>query len=261
MFARLLPAAALLSVWALLASAPAAPAKLKVYLIGDSTMSIKEVKAYPETGWGMPFAAFFDETVTVDNRAQNGRSTKSFIAENRWQPVVSELHEGDYVFIQFGHNDEVPTKRNYTPEPDFVANLKRFVSEARSHKAQPVLLTPVARRKFDSAGKVEETHKAYAELVRVVAHDTNTPLIDLDARSQELLQQFGVENSKLLFNFLAPGEHPNYPDGREDNTHFNELGARRMAELVLVDIRALKLGLADHLAQGAVKKTVDPQAR
>ena len=261
MFSRLLSATAALSLLALLAFRQAAPTKIKVYLIGDSTMSIKEVKAYPETGWGMPFTAFFNETVTVDNRAQNGRSTKTFIAENRWQPVANELHAGDYVFIQFGHNDEVPTKRSYTPEAEFTANLKRFVSETRSHKAQPVLLTPVARRKFDDAGKIEETHAAYAELVRAVARDTNTPLIDLDRSSQALLQQFGPETSKLLFNHLAPGEHPNYPDGREDNTHFSELGARRMAELVLADMRALKLGLVEHLAQGAVKKTVDPQAR
>ena len=258
---RFLAAAAALSLWALVAFVPAPPSKIKVYLVGDSTMSVKQVKAYPETGWGMPFAAFFDETVTVDNRAQNGRSTKTFLAENRWQPVASDLHEGDYVFIQFGHNDEVPTKASYTPEADFAANLKRFVSETRTRKAQPVLLTPAARRKFDAAGKIEETHAAYAELVRAVARETSTPLIDLDRSSQALLQQFGVENSKLLFNHLAPGEHPNYPDGREDNTHFNELGARRMAELVLADIRSLKLGLADRVAQGTVKKTVDPQAR
>jgi lysophospholipase L1-like esterase len=258
---RFSPALAAFGLLALLAFAPVAPGKIKVYLIGDSTMSIKQVKAYPETGWGMPFAAFFDETVTVDNRAQNGRSTKTFLAENRWQPVVRELHEGDYVFIQFGHNDEVPTKGSYTPEADFTANLKRFISETRSHKGQPVLLTPVARRKFDTAGKIEETHAAYAELVRGVARETATPLIDLDVRSQALLQEFGPENSKLLFNHLAPGEHPNYPDGREDNTHFSELGARRMAELVLADIRALKLGLADRIVQGTVKKTVDAQAR
>ena len=220
MLSRFLAVAAALSLFVLVAFAPAAPAPIKVYLIGDSTMSIKQVKAYPETGWGMPFVAFFDETVTVDNRAQNGRSTKTFIAENRWQPVASELHAGDYVFIQFGHNDEVPTKGSYTPEVDFVANLKRFISETRGRQAQPVLLTPVARRKFDATGKIEETHAAYAELVRTVARDTNTPLIDLDRSSQALLQQFGVENSKLLFNHLAPGEHPNYPDGREDNNAF-----------------------------------------
>jgi lysophospholipase L1-like esterase len=261
MLSRLMAAAAVLSTWALLAFVPAAPARLKVYLIGDSTMSVKQVKAYPETGWGMPFTAFFDELVTVDNRAQNGRSTKSFIAENRWQPVASELHAGDYVFIQFGHNDEVPTKKSYTPEAEFTANLKRLVAETRVRQAQPVLLTPVARRKFDAAGKVEETHAAYAELVRAVARETATPLIDLDRSSQQLLQQFGPENSKLLFNYLAPGENPNYPDGREDNTHFNELGARRMAELVLADIRALKLGLTSHIVQGTVKGTVDIQVR
>lgn len=235
--------------------------KITVYLIGDSTMSIKETKAYPETGWGMPFVYFFDETVTVDNRAQNGRSTKSFLAENRWQPVAAALREGDYVFIQFGHNDEVPTKRSYTPEADYRANLVRFITETRAKKATPVLLTSVARRKFDAASKVEETHAAYAEIVRAVARDQQVALIDHDKTSQALLQQFGVEKSALLFNHLLPGEHPNYPEGRDDNTHFSELGARKMAELVLADIRALKLELADRIVQRDVKKTVDAQAR
>src|SRR5882724_6119673 len=111
--------------------------KIKVYLVGDSTMADKEVKAYPETGWGMPFSAFFNETVTVDNRAKNGRSTKSFIAEQRWQAVMDQLKEGDYILIQFGHNDEVPTKANYTPEDQFAANLVRFITESRSRKAIP----------------------------------------------------------------------------------------------------------------------------
>jgi lysophospholipase L1-like esterase len=237
------------------------PAKVTVYLIGDSTMSIKEVKAYPETGWGMPFAFFFDETVTVDNRAQNGRSTKSFVAENRWQPVASALKEGDYVFIQFGHNDEVPTKRSYTPEADYKNYLIRFITETRAKKATPVLLTPVARRKFDAAGKVEGTHEVYSEIVRKTAQEQQVALIDLDRESQALLQQFGVENSKLLFNQLPAGEHPNYPDGKEDNTHFNELGARKMAEIVLADIRSLKLKLANRIVKRAAAKTVDVQAR
>lgn len=220
---------------------------VKVYLIGDSTIANKEVKAYPETGWGMPFANFFDQTVTVDNRAQNGRSTKSFLAENRWQPVVNDLKEGDFVLIQFGHNDEVPTKKTYTPEADFKINLIRFVTEARSKKAIPVLITPVARRKFDATGKVEETHAVYAEIVRIVAKETQVPLIDLDKESQDLLQQFGPENSKLLYNHLQAGEHPNYPEGKQDDTHFNELGARKMAEIVLADLKKLHLTLADHV--------------
>ncbi|MBN8824547.1 MAG: rhamnogalacturonan acetylesterase [Spirosoma sp.] len=233
----------------LVLSAFTPPTKITVYLIGDSTMSIKQVKAYPETGWGMPFAYFFDETVTVDNRAQNGRSTRTFIEENRWQPVVDQLKEGDYVFIQFGHNDEVPTKKSYTTEADFRTNLLRFITETRAKKATPVLITPVARRKFDEAGKVEGTHTVYAELVRKVAAENKTPLIDLDTQSQQLLQQFGVENSKLLFLQLAPGEHPNYPEGKEDNTHFSELGARRMAEIVLANIKSLKLDLADRIVK------------
>jgi lysophospholipase L1-like esterase len=228
--------------------------RITVYLIGDSTMSIKPVSAYPETGWGMPFAHFFDETVLVDNRAQNGRSTRTFIEENRWQPVADSLREGDYVFIQFGHNDEVSTKKSYTTESEFKANLLRFVTESRYRKAIPVLITPVARRKFDAAGTIDGTHTVYSELVRSVAAESQTYLIDLDTQGQQLLQQFGVENSKLLFLHLAPGEHPNYPQGKEDNTHFNELGARRVAEIVLANVRALKLDLANHISKpGSVK--------
>jgi len=221
--------------------------KTIVWLIGDSTMANKEVKAFPETGWGMPFSYFFDSTVTVDNRAKNGRSTRTFIEEGRWKSVVENLHEGDYVLIQFGHNDEVPTKKSYTPEDQFKANLAKFITEARNKKAIPVLITPVARRKFDSTGKVEETHAIYTQLVKNVAKEYDVPLIDLDKKSQELYQQFGPENSKWLFNYTAPGEHPNYPAGHKDDTHFNELGARKIAEIVLAQIKNLLPGLAEHI--------------
>ncbi|HEY4107943.1 pectate lyase [Puia sp.] len=233
-----------------------------VWLIGDSTMADKEIKAYPETGWGMPFEHFFDSTVTVDNRAKNGRSTKSFIAEGRWDAVLQTLKAGDYVLIQFGHNDEVPTKGTYTPEDQFQKNLIRFIKESRDRNAIPILITPVARRKFDSTGNIQETHAAYAALVRKVAAGQHTPLIDLDTESQTLLQQFGPENSKWLFNYLQPGEHPNYPEGRADDTHFSEFGARRMAEIVLADIRTLKLDLAHHIAHPPAPQTsaavIDP---
>ena len=237
-----------LSLLALLGfTRPADP--ITVYLIGDSTLSIKRVSAYPETGWGMPFANFFDSSVTVDNRAMNGRSTRSFIEENRWQSVLTTLHEGDYVLIQFGHNDEVKTKNTYTTEEAYKANLIRFITESRDKKANPILITPVTRRQFDEAGKIKETHEVYSGLVRAVASDYKTPLIDLDKLSQALLQQFGVETSKLLFLQLAPGEHPNYPEGKEDNTHFNELGARKMAELVLAAIKIQNLPLADRIVK------------
>ncbi|QMU27094.1 rhamnogalacturonan acetylesterase [Adhaeribacter radiodurans] len=227
--------------------------KIKVYLIGDSTMAIKEPKAYPETGWGMPFIYFFDNSLEVDNRAKNGRSTKTFIAEGLWQPVADNLQEGDYVLIQFGHNDEVKTKKSYTTEEEFQNNLKRYVTETRRKKAIPILLTPVARRKFDESGKIEATHEVYSQLVRQVAQDQKVPLIDLDQKSQALLQQFGPETSKLLFLQLAPGEHPNYPAGKDDNTHFSELGARKMAQLVYAEIKNLNLELANRFVKPETK--------
>ena len=224
--------------------------KITVWLVGDSTMAIKEVKAYPETGWGMPFVNFFDSTVTVDNRAKNGRSTKSFIEEKLWQYVFDNLKEGDYVLIQFGHNDEVKEKvGRYSTPAEFRANLFRFVSETRSKKANPVLITPVARRKFDSSGKIMETHHEYSDIVRSLAKEKNVPLIDLDRKSQDMLQQFGPAASRWLFNYLDSNEHPNYPEGRQDDTHFSELGARKMAEIVLAEIRNLHLALEDHIVK------------
>ncbi len=196
--------------------------------------------------------AFFlflrDSTIEVDNRAKNGRSTRTFLSEGLWQPIFDNLREGDYVFIQFGHNDESKEKTDrYTSPEDYKKNLVLFITQSRNKKAIPVLLTPVSRRKFDKEGKAMETHEEYSKLVREVATQYKVPLIDLDEKSKELYQKFGEENSKLLFMQLEPGEHPNYPEGRNDNTHFNELGARKIAQIVLTEIKNLKLGLADHI--------------
>jgi len=231
-----------------MAMMPVEKKRIKVWMIGDSTMAIKEKRTYPETGWGMPFVYFFDSTVTVDNRAKNGRSTKSFLAENLWQPIVDNLQEGDYVFIQFGHNDESKDKgERYAPPDLFKSNLLKYVTETRNKKAIPILLTPVSRRRFDKDGNVMETHAEYSPLVKEVAKANNVLLIDLDELSKSLYQQFGVENSKLLFLQLKPGEHPNYPDGRDDNTHFSELGARLIAQIVLKQINEMKLELAERV--------------
>jgi lysophospholipase L1-like esterase len=205
----------------------------------------------------MPFATFFDTAaVVVDNRAKNGRSTRSFIAENRWQPVVARLHAGDYVFIQFGHNDESKDKVDrYTTPEEFKKNLGMFVSETKSKSAIPVLMTPVSRRKFDASGKAVETHAEYAPLVREVAQAMHVSLIDLDEQSIRLYQQFGEQQSKLLFNQLEPGEHPNYPAGKTDNTHFNELGARKIAQIVLKSIVQDQPLLAAHIRKAKSEKT------
>lgn len=239
----------------LLVLAQPAKKKIKIFMAGDSTMSIKETKAYPETGWGMPFAYFWDSTVTVVNRAKNGRSTKTFLSEGLWKSIYDEAGEGDYVFIQFGHNDESPDKKERYATPDtFKMNLARFINETREKKAIPVLFTPVSRRKFDKSGTAVPTHEQYSALVKEVAAATGVLFIDLDEKSRALYQQFGDENSKLLFLQLQPGDHPNYPEGKNDNTHFTELGARLIAQLVLKELRLLNIELTERIVIREVKK-------
>lgn len=224
--------------------------KIKLWLIGDSTVCIYEPARAPITGWGMPFANFFDTTVIIENKARGGRSTKTFLFENIWGPIEKNLQEGDYVFIQFGHNDEAKEEKykdRYTPIPDYKTNLIKFIIESRNKQAIPILITPVTRMKFDKAGNIEETHKEYSAAVWKVSKQYNTPVIDLDKMSRDLLQKFGKENSKLLYMQLDSLDNPIYPVGQKDNTHFNEYGARRMAELVLQGVRDLKLDLTDRI--------------
>jgi acetyl esterase/lipase/lysophospholipase L1-like esterase len=236
----------LIVVMALMAFLPV-PRYITVYLAGDSTMSNKKLTALPENGWGMPFSTFFNSTITIDNRAQNGRSTKTFINEGLWAGITANLHADDYVLIQFGHNDEVPAKTAYINEDGFRNNLLKFIRETRDKKANPVLITPVARRKFDSTATIVGTHEVYSAIVREVAEGQKVPLVDLDKESQALLQKLGPDESKKLFNYLKPGESANYPEGRVDDTHFSQLGALKMAAIVLNGLRSLKLELARYI--------------
>jgi len=223
-------------------------------MIGDSTMCLYHSSRFPLTGWGMPFAQYFDSTVTIENKAKGGRSTRTFIAENRWQPIVDNLSKGDYVFIQFGHNDEAKNYPDrYTTPEDYRANLIKFITESRAKEAIPVLITPVSRRKFDAKGNALETHATYSKIVREVAQQYKVPLIDLDQMSLELIQQYGPENSPLLFMQLEAGEDPDYPSGILDNTHFNNYGARHIAELVIKGINNLQLELSGHIIKGKFK--------
>ena len=222
--------------------------KTRVYLIGDSTMCDYEPQRAPLTGWGMPFKVFFDSTVEIENHAKGGRSTRTFINEGRWQPIANNLQEGDYVLIQFGHNDEAKEEKyrdRYTPVTDYKTNLVKFITETRAKKAVPVLITPVSRLRFKD-GHQQETHAEYTAAVVEVAKQQNVPVIDLDKKSREVYDQLGEENAKLLFMQLAPGEHPAYPEGQKDNTHFNEYGARRMAQLVLAGLKEANIELADR---------------
>jgi len=232
------------------------PEKITIYLIGDSTVCTQPLSQAPVTGWGTPFAVFFDKTVKVENHAKGGRSTRTFIGENRWQPVADALKPGDYVFMQFGHNDEATgakfEERHTSPE-DYRKNLVRFITETRAKNANPVLVTPVSRRKFSKDGKALETHIEYSKVVAEVSAEYKVPMIDLDTRSRELYESFGPDNSKLLFNVSQPGTNPQFPDGVNDGTHFSEYGARLLAELVLDEMKKSNLDLLSRVIKPASK--------
>lgn len=223
--------------------------QITVYLAGDSTCAVKLPEKRPETGWGEMMQKYFDAAkVMIDDRAQNGRSTKTFISEGRWTAIVDRLKKGDFVFVQFGHNDESKDKgERYTPPDDYRANLIRFIADVRAKNANIVLLTPVMRRKFDKDGNFVDTHGEYPDIVRTVALDKKVPLIDMHRKSEAVIRKYGVEGSRTLFLQLKPGENPNYPNGIEDNTHFRPAGAEEMAKLVVEGIRENKLKLRKYL--------------
>ena len=219
-----------------------------IYLAGDSTMAEKLPEKRPETGWGEKLHLYLTDNIKIDNRAKNGRSSKSFISEGRWKTIVDTLKEGNYVFIQFGHNDESPSKGDRYSTPDeFKTNLKKYVNETREKKAIPVLLTPVVRRRFDENGNFYRSHGEYPDLVRAVAEELNVPLIDVQKKSEELLKELGEEKSKELFLILKPGVSKNYPEGNEDNTHFNDYGAKIIASLVAEEIAGLDIDLKNYV--------------
>ncbi|MEZ5044807.1 MAG: rhamnogalacturonan acetylesterase [Saprospiraceae bacterium] len=217
---------------------------ITIYMAGDSTMSIKTKEDHPERGWGMMLPVFFNDKVTIDNRAQNGRSTKTFRSEGLWQGILDTIQAGDYVIIQFGHNDSSPEKvGRYTTPDEYKANLIRFVKESSAKKAKPILCTPIMRRRFDEEGKFYDTHGIYPDLVREVAKNMKIPLVDMHRKSEQLLIAYQEEGSKKLFLHINPGEYVSLPDGLEDNTHFSAFGAQQMAGLFVEGITELKLKL------------------
>jgi len=223
--------------------------KIDVYLIGDSTMADRPDPDYPEHGWGQRLPHFFDDQVAVHNFAVNGRSTKSFIDEGKWAAVLPKLKPGDYVFIQFGHNDEKSedSTRYTQPQTSFRRNLERFVADARSKGAFSVLLTPIVRRKFNAQGSLEDTHGEYPIVVRQVAKERDVPLIDLQPLTERLVRAAGPEGSKRLYVWLAPGESKVFPDGRQDDTHLSLLGATEVARLAATELAKTSLPLARHV--------------
>ena len=237
----------------LLASFTFATPQITVHLAGDSTMAAKLPQKRPETGWGEMLQQYFDSSaVHVVNHAKNGRSTRTFISEGLWQGIVDSLHAGDYVFIQFGHNDEKVGTANYSSPEDYRRNLVRFVDDVRARGGHPVLFTPVVRRRFEGA-RLVDTHGAYPDAARAAATEANVPLVDMTRASAALVEPMGPDSSRALWLHLEPGANPNYPTGVRDDTHFNPVGAERMAGLAIDAMRALRLDLATRLRSCAAR--------
>jgi lysophospholipase L1-like esterase len=217
----------------------------RIFLIGDSTMADKAIIGNPERGWGEELPLFFTKDVVIENHARNGRSTKSFITEGRWAAVYGKLKPGDYVFIQFGHNDakKEDTSRYAQAHTDYKTNLLRFVNDTRSKGAFPVLMTPVSRRHFDENGKLVDTHGDYPGVVRELAAEQKVPLIDLHRKSMQLLEKLGAEDSKKIYDWAKPDLFTAARGGKKDDTHFNTYGAVKMAGLVVESIKELNLPL------------------
>ena len=220
-----------------------------VYLIGDSTCANKQLdKENPERGWGQLFRAFFDEAVVVENHALNGRSTKSFREEGRWEPIYNGMQVGDYVFIQFGHNDEKIDRPKVGSVPEvFAENLRRYVRETREKGGIPILLTPIARRHFTEEGVLKKTHGVYPDVTRRVAEEEQVPLLEMEQLTEQWLKALGDIPSRDYFVWVKAGTSPLYPDGREDNTHLNVRGAHAVARMVVSELKRIAWPLAEHL--------------
>lgn len=224
---------------------------ITIFLAGDSTMADKPIEDNPERGWGQVFSRFFNDQVKIENHARNGRSTKSFIDQGRWDSLINRVSKGDYVFIQFGHNDSKKDDPNRYAEAhtDYKNNLIRFVNDCKNKGATPVLLTPVVRRRFDENGNFFDIHGDYPEVVREVAREQNVFLIDLNQKSAKLVSGLGVERSKELYLHIEPGKYKLLPDGKKDDTHFSKYGAMRMAQLVVDGIKELNIDLKNYLQE------------
>lgn len=228
----------------LFTQASAGEKKFTIHLMGDSTMAPKDLSgANPERGWGMMFPNFLDDEVEVINYARNGRSTKSFVDRGHWDEVKSRLKSGDYVFIQFGHNDakEDDPERYAAPWGAYQDTLRMFVRTVRNAGATPVLLTPVTRRWFKESGFDFNCHKDYPAAMRQVAEETDTELLDITTLTQQWIAPLGDEATRPYFMWIEPGTVPACPEGKQDNTHTKANGARKVASIVCDALRSSSL--------------------
>ncbi|ASB50187.1 rhamnogalacturonan acetylesterase [Alkalitalea saponilacus] len=212
-----------------------------IHLAGDSTVADKAYRhGNPEKGWGQVFPLYFEPGVFVQNHGVNGRSTKSFIDEGRWSKLLESLNPGDYVFIQFGHNDskEGDSTRYAAPFSNYRNNLIKMVDNVFEKGATPVLLTSISRRSFNAEGMFYDTHGDYPAVVRSVAEEKEVLLFDLHKLSKRYIQTLGPELSKKIFLHINKIEYPDLTDHIIDDTHLSAIGAFRISDMVVAEIRS-----------------------
>ncbi|ROS89737.1 rhamnogalacturonan acetylesterase [Duncaniella muris] len=234
---------------------------ITVFMIGDSTMANKPLdKENQERGWGQMLPIYLEGAIKVDNHAVNGRSSKSFIDEGRWEKVREQIRPGDYVIIQFGHNDEkAKSPDRYTvPGSTFDANLKKFVNETREKGGTPILMNSIVRRNFPANGiaaaqtddrqktwkkglenypaegdTLVDTHGDYRIAPKNVAEEMGVVFVDMNTLTHELVQGLGKDSSKDLFMWMPVGKYEFAPNGRIDNTHLNVYGGIVVSRLAV----------------------------
>ena len=213
---------------------------MTVYICGDSTAASYGPERAPMTGWGQLLGEFLPE-IRVENRAMAGRSTKSFLSEGRLQDIEREIQPGDLLLIQFAHNDESDLVWRHTdPWTGFRNNLEIFIDTALQNRAVPVLLTPICIRCWRD-GSLQESHGSYPAVIRQLAMRRNVALIDLYEESTRLVRELGEMESRKLYMHVEPGVYPDYPEGRTDDAHTREAGARAYAGFVAEKLKKLAL--------------------
>ncbi len=220
-----------------------------VYIAGDSIAESYPKEKYPRMGWGQVLQNYFNDNICVENYAIGGRSSKSFIEEGRLKNISDNIKKGDYLFIQFGHNDEKTDQRHTEPYTTYKFYLNEYVKTALEKGAYPVLFTSAVRRIFDEKGFLVNTHGDYPEAVREFAEEKNVPLIDLCRKTTELYNKIGEHGSVKMHMIFDNRAYENYAEGCFDNTHFCEYGARVLADFIAEGIRELDLKLKKYLAE------------
>jgi lysophospholipase L1-like esterase len=225
-----------------------APAATTVFLAGNSTVVDQDDE--PWAAWGQMLPSFFGPGVAVANHAESGLSLSSFLGSHRLEKVLSVMKPGDYLFIEFGHNDQKEKGPNDGPFLAYTERLKLFVSEARKRGGIPVLVTSTSRRSFGANGKIENSLGDFPAAVRQVAQQENVPLIDLNAMTTTLYEAMGEEESKKAFVHYPANSYLDQPQPLADNTHFNPYGAYEIARCVVESLKTAKLGLVKYLRPG-----------